>query len=391
VSVPTPIGQLDYRLPQAGRIRTGEKVWSDKFKKYLPHALDHFRLTSGDEELVAWAAKNYGGTVRPFDTQGSGDKWMVDTEATVLNVAAPVPSGITLAYELWDPHLIRRCNGEHCNVLMGTPDDAEFVPVDCICARKGALECDMKLRLSVLLGARDEDSPGPPTLGTWRWDTESDNAIKEIRGVFRALQEWVGPGLHRCKMRLEERRQPRKKYKVVVLDPGISIESLVAGDTRLVQLPTPQVPAVGELEAGASSVTPPTPHGAGEPMAGGAGEVEPAPPVGPSPASPPRDIYKTYGVAPLTPELQADAKKAQETFFPDDDIVDAEVVDDAAREWLDKLPQTHRNAALRKAREIARRHGDPEPTVAAAIPDHILQQLMEEAGDDDPRVRTPSD
>jgi hypothetical protein len=59
------------------------------------------------------------------------------------------------------------------------------------------------------------------------------------------------------------------------------------------------------------------------------------------------------------------------------------------REWLDRLPQTQRNAALRKAREIARAHGDPEPTVAAAIPDHILEQLK--AGDDDARVRTTSD
>jgi Recombination directionality factor-like len=359
MTVPTPIGQLDYRLPQAGRIRTGEKVWNAKRQKYLPTTLDHFRFTSGDGGLIEFVAQRYGGKAEKWEAQGSGDKWKVDTEADSIDVIVAVPKGFTLSYEMWDPHLIRRCNGTTCDVLVGTPDDAQMQQMDCLCARRGEVECDMKLRLSVLM-------PGMPTLGTWRWDTESDNAIKEIRGVFKALHDWVGPGLHPCKMRLEERRQPRKKFKVVVLDPGISIESLVAGDARLVQLPAPSSPTVAELGAGASSVTRPTstPE-AGEPMAGGArGDGRPAPDDSPL-ASPPTD---------------------------DDDIVDAEVVEDDLRDWLDKLPQTHRNAALRKAREIARQHGEPEPTVAAAIPDHILQQLKEqvEAGDD-ARVRTTSE
>jgi hypothetical protein len=353
MSVVTPIGALDYRLPQAGRIRTGEKVWSEKRKKYLPTTLDSFRFTTGERDLLVPLAERYGGEIKPWDAQGSGDKWMVDTKATKIEVQVHVAGSLSLAYEMWDPHMTRRCNGTTCALLVETPDDAGFQEVECVCARKGQLECDTKLRLSVLL-------PGTPTIGTWRWDSGSDNAIKEIRGFFKYMQEWAGNGLHACMMRLEERRQPGKKFKVVVLDYEGGSESLLAGESRLVQLPaTTGHISAGELEAGKPPVAA-TPSA--EPVAGEAGEGDRPQAAGPSPASPPTD---------------------------DDEIVDAEIVEDAAREWLDKLPQSHRNAALRKAREIARQHGEPEPTVAAAIPDHILQLLMEEAGDD-ARVRTDS-
>jgi hypothetical protein len=390
VTTITPIGQLDYRLPQAGRIRTGEKTKS-RGGKQIPRALNFFRFTSGERELIDVVADRYGGTTKPFDAQGSGDKWMVDTEADVIDVILAVPKGFSLAYELWNPHLVRRCNGETCDVLVETPDDAEIQQQDCLCARRGVLECSTKLRVAVLL-------PNMPTLGAWRWDTESDNAIKEVRGVFKALNDWVGPGLHPCKMRLEERRHPGKKFKVVVLDPGISVESLVAGDARLVQLPTPAPPRLGELEAGASSVThtSSTPE-AGEPMAGEAGEVEPAPPVGSSPASPP--TVRANLMDPLTGEIY----KAE----GDDDIVDAEVIEDltdasphmdeqidvdACRTWLAATKASGRlsSKALIQGRKLSIEAGLPAPMTIDDLTVEIIDQLRKAGDDEHPRERSPS-
>jgi hypothetical protein len=381
----TPIDELPRQPPQAGRIRIGEQVKSRKSDAMFPTSLDHFRFTSPDRELVEWCAETFGGTVKPFGTSSSGDRWMVDSEVTELEV---IVAGYTMSYELWNPHLERRCGGAtpqpSCEISQDTPDGSDRIVVPCICAHKGlddyTRECDKILRLPVVF-------EHGPSVGSWRFDTRSDHSQKEIRGYFDMVAELAGVIRHRATMKLNERRmptergKPNKVYKVVTLDYRGGIESLVAGDARLVQLPAPSSPTVAALGAGASSVTRPssTPE-AGEPMAGEAGDEDQSPPVGPSPASPP-----TIG---RTRMPEGDLYK-----LLDDDIVDAEVVeDDEARKWLDELPQNKRNAVLRRAREVARAHGEPEPTVAAAIPDHILQQIKEqvEAGDD-ARVRTSSD
>lgn len=375
MSVVTPIGALDYRLPQAGRIRTGGKVKARNGKE-RPAALDHFRFTTGERSLLVPLAEHYGGIIQPWNAPGSGDKWMVDTETTRIDVQVHVAGSVSLAYELWDPHLTRRCNGNTCEVLVGTPDDFEIQQVDCICARKGLLECAKLLRLSVLL-------PGMPTLGMWRWDTKSDNAITEILGFMKYMEEWAGNGLHECTMRLEERRQPGKKFKVVVLDYEGGLGSLLAGESRLVQLPaTTGLTSAGELEAGAPPVTVDAPT---EPAStGGAGEADQYPPAGPSPASPPTD----------------------------DEIVEAEIVEDFADltggdhpndhdfrlRWLDEIKASarQRNKALRRGHEIALELGeDPPRTIDDLIPaviDRLIAEMnhLKKAGDDDPRVRTDS-
>lgn len=331
MSTIVPIGMSDRRLPQAGRIRTGEQVKS-RNGKWIPKALDHFLFTSSDPELLAPLAEKYGGTVKEWDNPKSGDRYQVRSDATKINVVLP-PEPLSQHYELWDPQLQRRCNGIECTVLVGTPDDADYQTVDCICARKGALECSYKLRLSVLID-------DVPSLGTWRLDSGSDNVRKEMPGIVEAVEALQGHGFYHATLRLEQRRSPRKVYTVAVLDIGASIGALAAGESRLVQLPVPPrnpLP-VSELEAKA---------------AGDDGTGVPDSPAAPS---------------------------------ADDEIVDAELIDEPeevdptiGRAWIDKLPQTHRNAALRRAREIARECGEPEPTTATAIPDYIINRLAEEA------------
>jgi hypothetical protein len=383
VSVVTPIGQLDYRLPQAGRIRTGEKV-KTRSGKDRPAALDTFKFTSGERDLLAPLAERYGGTIAPWNAQGSGDKWQVKTEATKIDVQVHVAGSVSLAYELWDPHLTRRCNGTECEMLVGTPDDFEIRQVGCVCAQKGILECAKLLRLSVLL-------PGMPTLGMWRWDTKSDNSITEILGFMRYMEEWAGNGLHECTMRLEERRQPGKVFKVVTLDYEGGLGSLLAGESRLVQLPaTTGHISAGELEAGKPPVAA-NPHA--EPVAGGAGEGDQSQAAGPSPASPTTDA-----------EISAFVKDPY-CADDDDDIVDAEIVHDditgahpidpqACARWKDALTKHQCNKILPIARQLAIDMGQPVPTSFDTITDSVIDKLMTmngKAGDDDARVRTESD
>jgi hypothetical protein len=139
-------------------------------------------------------------------------------------------------------------------------------------------------------------------------------------------------------------------------------------------------------------------------MAGGArGDDRTAPDDSPL-ASPSTDIYKTYAEVPLTPELQDDARFAQQAFFPtpgvtDDDIVDAEVVDEPiphideamCQVWKERLTKPERNKLLREARPVAVAMGEPVPTTFDSITLPVIDRFMQMEAGDDARVRTSSD
>lgn len=361
MSAVIPIDQFPTTPPRAGRIRTGEQVKSRKTGKMMPTAFDHFRFTSADRSLIEWCAEFYGGKVESFDVPGSGDRWKVDAPTRVIDNA--IVAGYTLSYELWQPHLERRCNGQTCEVLQSTPEGSDYVPTDCICARRGVLECNAQLRLPVIL-------TGAPTIGAWRWDTKSENSIKEIRGFFDMLP---GIGRYQCTMRLEDRTmptepgQPNRKFTVVALDYKGGIESLLAGESRLAQLPTPS-PA-GALGAGASSVTHTLdPSSAGEPMAGGVGDGA-VPSTAASPTSPSTEHVST---------CPFDHESCEDTSCTCDcHIVDAEVVDDDLDEWKVGLSGRQKSALLRHARDMQ----TPVPATFDAIADDVLAVLK--AGEDE--------
>lgn len=332
-----PIGTSDRRLPQAGRIRTGEKTNTRQGRK----ALDSFKFTTSKHGFLVPLAEKYGGTILPWNEPSSPDKWQLVTEATEIDVVVP-PEPLTQSYELWDPDLKRRCNGITCTVLVGAPDDADYQDVDCICARKGVLECSYKLRLSVLL-------PEVQSLGTWRWDSGSKNARQEVPGMVEAIAVLQDRGFYNAKLRLEQRRQPRKVFNVLVLDTGVSIGSLVAGDTRLGSLPVTPSPGMGELVR----------------ASGGTGEDDF--PLSDSPVSPPSD--------------------------PDDEIIDAELVSDeptdftklehvdpaTGRAWLDACTGHQRGKVLARARDIATELGEPLPMQFSGITsERVIDRLVAE-------------
>lgn len=322
MSVVTPIGSVRRRLPQAGRIRLGEKGGAQGRR-----ALNTFRFTSQDRDLLLPVAQLYGGEVKPWKDAKSGDTFELRSTATKINVVLP-PDPLTEAYEMWSGKtgLERRCDGEICSLRAGGgPDGPEVRDVPCVCEQRGVLECKYKLRLNVIL-------PEVESLGTWRLDTSSEHARQEIPGVVEVIENLQGRGMTTAVLRLEQRTSPGHRFNVPVLDPGVSIEALSAGAARL-----------------AAPLGPPT----APPHALSAGESEAA------------------GVAnpPAAPS-------------PDDDIIEAEVVEEVdptiARAWLDNLPVKRKAQALLRAREIADDLNEPIPTGLAAVTPRVLNQLCEE-------------
>jgi hypothetical protein len=325
--LPVPLRLTERRLPQAGRIRLGVKDKSRQGRK----AIDTFRFTSQDDALLAPVAAHYGGEVTNWHDPKSGDRYELVTETRRLNVVLP-PDPLTEWFELWSGKLglERRCDGEVCDMLSTGPDGGEIARVPCLCYRDGALKCTYKLRLSVML-------PEVDTLSTWRLDTSSENARKEIPGVVDLIEMAQGRGLFNALLRLEQRTSPGQRFNVPVLDVGVSAEALIAGGARLGSLP-PADTALRELAAGEA-----------------AGAVPPVPAASPS---------------------------------TDDDIEDAVVIDDVTgvhpvdpmlgRAFLDSLSGHQRTKALIRARKLALEMGEPVPANHASISTVLVDVLVGE-------------
>jgi hypothetical protein len=310
-SLPVPIGETQLRLPQAGRIRLGVK---DNTKQGR-HAISTFRLTSQKASYLETVAGIYGGTVAPWSDPKSADRFEVITETDELAVILP-QDALTRWYELWaGKGLVRRCDAETCTRTVPGPDGPEYVTEPCICIAEWDRQCDPKLRLSVIL-------PEVDTIRTWRLDTGGQNAWEEMPGVVQVIEQVQGKGLFRATLRLEKRVLPGRHFVVPVLDLGVSMDELMAGDSRLAGLSrAPLVAPRPELRAGPG------------------GDV---------------------GL----------------------DVIEAEVVEDVdptiARAWMDNLKGPRKAQALMRARELAEEMGEPVPTTAAAVTPAVINRLMHE-------------
>ena len=330
-----PIGQEERRLPQAGRIRIGAK---DSKARGGRRAINSFRFTSGEADLLAPIAAAYGGNVVPWNEAKSGDRFEVITKTKRLKVILP-PSPLTEWYELWkgDKGLQRRCTGLTCEQAIAGPEGPEIRAVPCLCDPDNP-DCDYKLRLSVWL-------PDVDSIGTWRLDTSSEHARREIPGVV-ALYENIdqGRGIFEAILRLEQRTSPGRRFNVPVLDTGVGVEALLAGETRLSALPR-SATRVAELGTG--------------------------------------DAVGEVGSAPHAPHPPAASPST------DDDIVDAVVFDEVTGEhpvdpaltqaFLDSLSSHQRTKALLRARELALDLGEQLPrdfeSISPVIADHLIRDF----------------
>lgn len=319
-----PIRSLATRLPDAGRIRIGIKVPTSNGKS-RPEKLRQFRFTSQDRTAVDQVAAIYGGEVKPWsDPKAAKGQFEVVTTSTEIRIALPPdPLGGTPIYEMWSGGgCQRRCDGETCEMLTNGQDGLELNQVDCLCAAKGEMTCSVMTRLSVLL-------PEIRFVGVWRIDTKSWNAAQELPGMVELIRGLQDKGIVRGLLRVEWRRQvlagQTREFAVPTLGIDETLNELAAGHARMGALAQASAP-VAEIGAGNGP-------GEGPAQEGSVDGVEPVRDAEPAPA----------------PD-------------PDDEIVDAELVDDDRSE-LDALADTtpKRSKALKAAVVAAQHAGLPIP------------------------------
>jgi hypothetical protein len=206
----SPIIDLQRRITEAGRIRTGQQVADPKSRTgSRPEKLETFRFTSADRRRIEQIATLYGGEVEPWQAP-AGAQWQVITGRAEIEIIVP-PSDLAFSqhYELWSAGgCQRRCDG--------VTESISESP--CLCDPE-ARECEIHTRLSVLL----RDIPG---LGVWRLDTQGWYAAQELQGAVEVIAIAAGHGaLLPARLRLEQRmvKRPDKNGKVVTRRFGVPV------------------------------------------------------------------------------------------------------------------------------------------------------------------------
>lgn len=323
-----PLGDIAHRLPEGGRIRIGtsEKARSTQGKVFdRPVKLDRFRFTSKDEGALHEIAAIYGGTVRPWNhDKVAAGQWELLSEANEIRIVLPNdPLGDTPIYEAYDGGgRSRRCDGETCDLVVSGPDGGEIQQVPCLCFAKQEAICKVTTHLTVLL-------PEIKFGGAWRLTSHGWNVAEEMPGFVAAIRQLQEQGFKRGLLRVEERVQvangKRKEFMVPVLAVDMSLDAIAAGAAR-----------VGQL--GASSGVPALAAGSGGTV------VDEGPAVS-----------------------------------PDDEIVDAEIVDEStslATLLPDGVPTAK---ALVFARKVSKDHGLPLPTSLEAVTDEgVIYAVLDE-------------
>jgi hypothetical protein len=244
MSVPVPFTERRRRLPQAGRIRSGVKATA-KNGKIRPKAIETFRFTAPRRDDLDTIARLYGGTVTAWSDPKSEDRWEVLTDASeIVVVLPPDPMGDGPSYERWGGKgLERQCDGVTAVVPREGPDGREEAEVPCLCRAAGRRQCKPKLRLSVLL-------PEVHLRGVWRFDTGSDLAADEMPGMVDLILSMQTQGLAKAALRLDKAQSQGGSNQFVVPRLGIlaSLEDVQAGAARLTA--ARPFDAAGALEAG---------------------------------------------------------------------------------------------------------------------------------------------
>jgi hypothetical protein len=212
----SPILDLQRRIREVGRIRIGVQADTRSGRK-APKKLDRFRFTSTDKSALEAIAKVYGGTVEPWENNGSA-QWEVITPATELRIALP-PDPADMAwsqwYETWAKGFCqKRCDGQR-DIIRDRGCDCD--PED--------RTCKPTSRLSVLL-------PDVAALGVWRLESHGYYAAVELAGAIELIAQMAGVhSVIPARLRLEHREVRRlidgkptvRKFAVPCIDLDVSI------------------------------------------------------------------------------------------------------------------------------------------------------------------------
>lgn len=237
-----PIANLQRRLPEAGRIRTGVK--SGKAMKSIATV----RFTSADEAAIGQVAALYGGSVAPWKDAPTPGQFEVITDANEIRIVLPPdPLGGSPVYEQWSGGgCQRRCDGVTAQIPTQGPDGPELADVACICAAKGEMACSPHTRLSVIL-------PEIRFAGTWRYESATSwNVATEMPGMVELVQQLQSRGLTRALLAIEHRKSvfagQTRRFTIPVIRVEESMDALAAGAARVGALPSPDRPALAAAE-----------------------------------------------------------------------------------------------------------------------------------------------
>lgn len=275
-----PLMEMGARAPEAGRIRLGVQVpVQGKPGKTKPKSIDTFRFTSPDRQSIEQLAALYGGECTPWNEPKASPKnqWQVITTTNEIPVFL-VPDGLSVWYELWaGSGCQRRCDGVTVAMPEKTSEyDYELVDYPCICSANQVRECDPHTRLQIII-------PQIKFRGVWRLETKGWNATYELPGMYDLIVQLGQQGkMVNALLGVERREQPTVVGKRSFVVPRLSIEQSAL-----------------ELQSGAAVV--------GALSAASPPVATPALPAGPRDQQ--DDIEDEFGI-------------------PDDDVEDAEIVDD---------------------------------------------------------------
>lgn len=225
--LPTPLNDMDARIPEAGRIRLGIKSGN------AMKSIDTFRFTSPDRAVIEQLATIYGGEAKTWrDAKASPpDQFEVITKAKEIDVYLPA-NALTIWYELWSGGGVqRRCDGVTCAIPQTTPGGWEMVDTPCVCVARHTMECRPYTRMNVIL-------PTVAFRGVWRLETKGWNASKELPGMVNIIDAMTASGrLVHAQLYIERRVQQTPAGKRNFVVPGIklahSAEDMIAGQAAV--------------------------------------------------------------------------------------------------------------------------------------------------------------
>ena len=218
-----PLIDLQRRMRELGRIRTGEQVVEGGRRR--PTKLATFRITSPSKQIIEAAADAYGGEPREWQSP-SGKQWEVVTTSESLDIVIPPGQSISQWWELWSGGgCQRRCDGR-TNVI---EDEPCVCPADPIERREAAAQgraCKPTTRLNVML-------PALPDLGVFRLESHGYYAAVELAGTASFLEVAAASGrLMPAKLRLEQREKkvpgkPVNRFAVPVIEIATRLVDLI--------------------------------------------------------------------------------------------------------------------------------------------------------------------
>jgi len=200
-------------------------------------SIDTLRFTSPDRTIIEAIAARYGGTAGPWNEPKANppNQWQVVTTSNEVRVLL-IPNGLSTNYEMWsDGGCLRRCDGITCQTPQQVGPDYELIESPCVCRINNLRECNPYTRLQVVL-------PEFHFIGVWRLETKGWNAAEELPGMFDLLQSCAQRGVMLDAVLSVERRTKvilgkKKNFVVPRLAVRNSVLELAEGGGTLRLMP----------------------------------------------------------------------------------------------------------------------------------------------------------